>query len=161
MRGEDIPGVGVADLDPAGHALIWSFRAIACRRVCDARIAMGMSSVLALKQAALSATILRRLWSALHAASPRAIIVGAPPDRGLTWDEAALLSLITTNGSAATRVDVWLRRLGVESVGAALRRDLSLIAEIFAEHGAAPVIPGVTVKARPRREHEGQASKQP
>jgi hypothetical protein len=158
MIGEDIPGIGIVDLDPASRALVWSFRAIACRRVCDARIAMGLSSLVPLKQAALTAAILRRLWEALQTASPRAIQVAAAPDRGLSWDEAALLMLITTDRTQAARIETWWRRLGVDSVGETLRRDLTLVSEIFAEHGAAPVIPGVTVRARPQHEPEAVGS---
>lgn len=160
MTGDDIPGAGVAELDAGTRAFVWAVRAIACRRVCDARIAMGLGSLVPLKRAALTTTVLRRLLGSISASTHRAIAIGAAPAGGLSWDEAALLALFATDRADAARARVWLDRLGVASPGEALLRDWVLIAETFAENGAAPLIEGVTIPAQPRHEPEVRACAQ-
>lgn len=42
-----LEGVNIGDVGPSSRVLIWAFRNIALGRGCDARLAMGLSSVVA------------------------------------------------------------------------------------------------------------------
>ncbi len=150
---EILDDVSIGDLGPSSRVLIWAFRNVASGRGCDARLAMGLSSVVEPGLALECARAVHVWFNRVSEESRRDLRLGGCPHRGLTWDEIALLTTIAAGAGNAVAYALWWRRLGCEGVPVQ-RLTAVAIAEFLKLRGEAPRIPGVTAPAAPRHEPE-------
>lgn len=148
--------VTIGDVGPSSRVLIWAFRNIASGRRCDARLAMGLSSVVEPGSALDCARAVRVWLNTVREASKRDLCFGGLPHRGLTWDEIALLTTIAAGAGSAVAYAIWWRRLGCEGVPVQ-RLPAITIAELLKLRREIPKIPGVTAPVAPRHEPEVHA----
>lgn len=151
-----LEGVTISDVGPSSRVLIWAFRNIASGRGCDARLAMGLSSVAAPGSALECAQAVRGWLDAVRESSGREFAFGGLPHRGVTWDEIGLLTMIAAGARNQIAYAIWWRRMGGQ--GAPLQRLQAIaIAEFLKLHGETLHIPGVTDAIVPRHEPEALA----
>lgn len=77
-----LEGVTIGDVGPSSRVLIWAFRNIASGRGCDARLAMGLSSVAEPGSALECAQAVRGWLDAVREGSGRDFAFGGLPHRG-------------------------------------------------------------------------------
>jgi hypothetical protein len=148
-----LEGVTIGDVGPSSRVLIWAFRNIASGRGCDARLAMGLSSVVEPGCALECAQAVRGWLNAVMESSGRDFAFGGLPHRGVTWDEIGLLTMIAAGARNQIAYAIWWRRMGGH--GAPLQRLQAIaIAEFLKLHGERIHIPGVTDVIVPRHEPE-------
>lgn len=151
-----LEGLTIGDVGPSSRVLIWALRNIASGRGCDARLAMGLSSVVEPGSALDCAQALRGWLDAVTESSRRDLAFGGVPHRGVTWDEIGLLTMIAAGARNQVAYALWWRRMGC--AGAPLQRLHAIsIAEFLKLHGEAPLIPGVTDAIVPRHEPEARS----
>jgi len=151
-----LEGVTIADLGPSSRVLIWAFRDVASGRGCDARLVMGLSSVVEPGCALACAQALRTWQQAVSESSRRDLAFGGLPHRGVTWDEIALLTMIAAGSSSQIAYAIWWRRLGCAGAPAH-RLQAIAVAKFLKLPGETTLFPGVTDAIVPRHEPEAMA----